>query len=211
MIDHYAVLGLKKGASETQIKKAFRKLALEWHPDLNASPGAEQKFIAINNAYEALTEGKQETSYPKSSFTKTSSPKSAQEKRREESRERMRKFVERRQKEFREMRADYRESKYFKLIRAWFYFEAYVYYGILCIAVAMPFIIGLVSKNWWAFFIGALFATGLTGPLYFQGKRLKKKADMLFGEKENYSIQELNSIVFTEETGSGAGRGRFYD
>lgn len=62
--DYYEVLGLKKGASEQEIKKAFRKLARKYHPDVN--PGdktAEQKFKEINEAYEVLSDTKKRQQY----------------------------------------------------------------------------------------------------------------------------------------------------
>lgn len=52
--DYYEVLGLKKGASDKQIKRAFRKLALKFHPDKNKEKGAEEKFREIAKAYEVL-------------------------------------------------------------------------------------------------------------------------------------------------------------
>ncbi|KAL5019863.1 hypothetical protein ScPMuIL_002755 [Solemya velum] len=52
--DHFSTLGLKAGASEDEIKKAFRSLAKKWHPDKNESDGAEEKFKEIANAYEFL-------------------------------------------------------------------------------------------------------------------------------------------------------------
>ena len=55
--DYYEVLGLQKGASEDEIKKAFRQLAKKYHPDLN--PGdkeAEAKFKEVNEAYEVLSD-----------------------------------------------------------------------------------------------------------------------------------------------------------
>ena len=55
--DYYKTLGLSRGASEDQIKRAYRKLALKYHPDKN-SPGdteASGKFAAIGNAYEVLS------------------------------------------------------------------------------------------------------------------------------------------------------------
>ncbi len=62
--DYYEVLGLPKGASETDVKKAFRKLARKYHPDVN--PGdktAEQKFKEINEAYEVLSDSKKRQQY----------------------------------------------------------------------------------------------------------------------------------------------------
>ena len=50
--DYYQVLGVNKGASPEEIKKAYRKLALKFHPDKNKSPGAEEKFKEIAEAFE---------------------------------------------------------------------------------------------------------------------------------------------------------------
>ena len=53
--DYYEVLGLSKGASEAEIKKAYRSLAKKYHPDVNKEAGAEEKFKEINEAYEVLS------------------------------------------------------------------------------------------------------------------------------------------------------------
>lgn len=49
--NYYQRLGLSRQASKEEIKKAYRKLALQFHPDRNKSPDAHEKFIAINEAY----------------------------------------------------------------------------------------------------------------------------------------------------------------
>ena len=63
--DYYQVLGLKKGATEDEFKKAYRKLALKFHPDKNKSPGAEDKFKEIAEAYEVLCDPKKRDIYDK--------------------------------------------------------------------------------------------------------------------------------------------------
>lgn len=62
--DYYEVLGISKGASESDIKKAFRKLARKYHPDINPGDKAsEQKFKEINEAYEVLADAKKRKQY----------------------------------------------------------------------------------------------------------------------------------------------------
>lgn len=55
--DPYSVLGVRRGASKEEVKKAYRKLAMTWHPDRNKSPGAEAKFKEITEAYTAINKG----------------------------------------------------------------------------------------------------------------------------------------------------------
>ena len=62
--DYYEVLGLKKGATDDEIKKAFRKMAMKYHPDKN--PGdkeAEEKFKEVNEAYACLSDPDQKRKY----------------------------------------------------------------------------------------------------------------------------------------------------
>ena len=61
--DYYDVLGVSRNASDEDIKKAFRKLALKYHPDKNKSSGANDKFKEINEAYQVLGDPNQKAAY----------------------------------------------------------------------------------------------------------------------------------------------------
>jgi hypothetical protein len=56
MSEYHKVLGVEKDASPDQIKKAYRKLAMKYHPDRNKSKNAAEKFRQVNEAYAALTQ-----------------------------------------------------------------------------------------------------------------------------------------------------------
>ena len=61
--DYYEALSVARGASDEDIKRAFRKLALEYHPDRNKSDGAAEKFKEVNEAYQVLTDSTKRASY----------------------------------------------------------------------------------------------------------------------------------------------------
>lgn len=57
-MDPYRILGVSRDASEEDIKKAYRRLAKQYHPDVNKEPGAEEKFKQIQNAYQQIMDMK---------------------------------------------------------------------------------------------------------------------------------------------------------
>ncbi len=62
--DYYEVLGVNRDASEEDIKKAYRKLAMKWHPDRNPdNPKAEEHFKEAKEAYEVLTDAQKRPAY----------------------------------------------------------------------------------------------------------------------------------------------------
>lgn len=66
--DYYAVLGVPRNADEKAIKDAFRRLALQYHPDRNKQPEAEEKFKEIAEAYAVLSDPKKRAEYDRRGF-----------------------------------------------------------------------------------------------------------------------------------------------
>jgi len=63
--DYYKILGVSKNASEEEIKKAYKKLALKYHPDKNNEPNAAERFRHIAEAYEVLGDREKKTAFDK--------------------------------------------------------------------------------------------------------------------------------------------------
>ncbi len=61
--DYYTVLGVSKNASKEDLKSAYRKLALQYHPDRNKEPGSEEKFKEISEAYAVLSDDEKRKQY----------------------------------------------------------------------------------------------------------------------------------------------------
>ena len=63
--DYYEVLGVDKGADEAKIKKAYKRLAMKYHPDRNAGDkaGAEKKFKEVRKAYDVISDPQKRAAY----------------------------------------------------------------------------------------------------------------------------------------------------
>jgi molecular chaperone DnaJ len=70
--DYYEVLGINRGADQQEMKRAFRKLAQQYHPDINRAPEAEAQFKEINEAYQILSDPQKRAAYDRFGHAATS-------------------------------------------------------------------------------------------------------------------------------------------
>lgn len=77
MPDLYTVLGISRTATANEIKSAYRRLARQYHPDVNADPSSAQKFAQINEAYHILIDADRRRSYDRTGRTPSSSVRHA--------------------------------------------------------------------------------------------------------------------------------------
>jgi molecular chaperone DnaJ len=61
--DYYVILGVARTATDAEIKRAFRKLAQKWHPDVNKDPAADDQFKELNEAYQVLSDPQRRQTY----------------------------------------------------------------------------------------------------------------------------------------------------
>src|SRR5438270_10922913 len=61
--DYYATLGVERGATDDDVKKAYRKLARKYHPDVSKEADAEEKFKEVGEAYETLKDPEKRAAY----------------------------------------------------------------------------------------------------------------------------------------------------
>jgi len=67
MADYYELLGVRRDADPDTLKRAYRRLARQYHPDVNKDPAAEEKFKEVGQAYEVLSWGRWRPPPPQSS------------------------------------------------------------------------------------------------------------------------------------------------
>jgi DnaJ-class molecular chaperone len=67
--DYYQILGVNRNANNADLKKAYFKMAKEYHPDVNKSEGAKEKFAEVNEAYETLGDDGKKRIYDQTGMT----------------------------------------------------------------------------------------------------------------------------------------------
>ena len=141
MDQYYAVLGLKPGASESEIKTAYRRLARKYHPDVSKEPDSEEVFIEVTEAYQYLLEKpKQRYSYDQ---TSTYSPPDREAMRRE----RARQFAQMRYEEFRRSTIAFQKTWYFKSVKIATFVLIYCLYAAALLMLLAPVIVWIITRS----------------------------------------------------------------
>ena len=74
--DYYSVLGVKREATEKEIKSAYRQLAKKWHPDVNSDPNATKVFQGIKDAFEVLGSPERKALYDSGNYSESETARS---------------------------------------------------------------------------------------------------------------------------------------
>lgn len=196
---YYAVLGLPSTASKDEVRRAYRKLVLKWHPDKNPSPEAHTKFIAITEAYDILmgerAAPRAGTTYRRStaSYSPPPKPKTAAEIRREkrQNHDQMlrEKFMRIREQHFRAPDFYKRKEAYYAKSTRYFILAG----SVAALGVLLPILVlGALNLIW-----TAPVAFGLGLGWFFTGGRIKMRADMIYSGRVDYSAEDIREFFST--------------
>lgn len=191
---YYAVLGLSPTATKEEVRRKYRQLVLQWHPDRNSSPGAQEKFVQITEAYDILMG---ERAAPRltmrsyAGFTRAQSvPKSPYEQRQEKRKIKANQV----RRQFEKIRTEHRTAPDAEARRVGMYRIAYLYFILAglsaVVAIAGPILLGSVLHIVWAMPLGL----GGGAQLLWRGGRYKLRADMIYSDRTNFSAEEIDEF-----------------
>ena len=156
--EYYQVLDISAGSGMDELKRAFRKKAKQYHPDLNSSEGAQEEFIRVHTAYEMIHAhlvGEDRYELFKELATRFS--KQEAEKRRREAIERARGYMRMRYEQYKKETEAYHTSPYSWVFRILYYGLFYLYFFCAFLFVFVPL---------WAGYEGGVFYFLICIPLF---------------------------------------------
>lgn len=189
MDEYYKTLGLRRGASQEEIKRAYRKKAMELHPDKNNSANAHEQFVEVTLAYDVLTNGRivrskaPRTRTPEEKFRNVHEPPRDPEQFKEwvhVARKRAAGQARMNFDNFKKNNDAFRRSKYFHVAR---FFAFSVYLAGLLVSLFLsivPVIIGFSLDSFFALLISALFFIPIGIGTYIYTSNYKKSYNLYF-------------------------------
>jgi hypothetical protein len=172
-MDHYYyALGLSPGASDSEIKKAYRQLARKYHPDVSSEPDAEERFVEITTAYEHLLERKTSA---RTVFVYVEPEPDAEELRRE----RARRYAHMRYEQFRKETMEFRRAWYYAPLKVIRLIVVVTLYGVAIGMFLSPVLAWYITHNSIAVF-GFAFLAIVSSQVYVLGREIYKGTDVYF-------------------------------
>ena len=176
---HHERLGVSPNASETEIKKAYRRLASKYHPDVSNEPGAQDMFISITESYDALLNpDPQISSHDESSGGYYTSPDYHSARR-----ERARAYANMSYEKFKRENQAFQDSWYYmpaKVGTALLVYAIY-FFGFALVVGSILFLVNFKSV---AGIIGALFLGGIGVRVFFAGRQIAQESREYFSDEE---------------------------
>ncbi len=181
-MDHYfAILELRPGASENEIKKAYRKLARRYHPDVSKEPDAEERFLEITEAYDYLLERRTRPAISYSRPFETVTPEPTRE---EQRRQRARAFAQMRYEEFRQSTLAFKRSWYFTPLRIITWTAIVLCYALFLLMILSP-LLAWIHTGETAIIIGFCLIAMVSPHMYQIAKSLQTETRHYFEDWEN--------------------------
>ncbi|CAN5288181.1 hypothetical protein BH09BAC5_BH09BAC5_22960 [soil metagenome] len=205
MADNFSILGLTSTASNEEIKRAYRRLAMKYHPDKNPAPDARQKFIQITKAYDELMSGKRYssssvfTAKPKSK--PATPPKPGYRTRDDQQREKRIHIQEQMLKKFIEQREANGTGVKFEENKKSAYLEVNFYFVLCGLTLLVGLILPVVSGNVGMLILTFPFALYFAIKCFWTAGRKKMRADMIFSSKTGFSFEELREYFSKDKIG----------
>lgn len=173
---YYSVLELAPGASETEIKKAYRRLARQYHPDVSTLPDAEERFVQITEAYDQLLN---RPAY-QSVATETTSPVVDRERQR---RDRARQHARKRYEEFRQSTLAFKKAWYFMPLKILTNVLILCLYALALAMLVSP-LVALIVSDKIAAVIGFAFLAIVSVQVYQVAQLIRKGTSDYFEDWE---------------------------
>ncbi len=150
MTDFYSILKISENASQDDIRKAYRRLAKQCHPDINDSDDAHATFVLVNKAYEVLMDGKKRSDYDRS-IKVASDPYYSYNRRVKEREEKDAKEAQKRYNDFLNKKEKIRGSTFYYPYKIILFSTAVFLIG-LCLSILVACIFAIVWYHLFMFF-----------------------------------------------------------
>lgn len=159
---YHEILNIPHSATEAQIKNAYRALARKYHPDVSTEPDAEEKFIRITEAYDALL-----SPIPIEVYDEL------QPSEEELRRERARNYARMQYQQFKANNEAFQQSWYYTLVKVLIYFLIYGFYLVSMLMFLSPIIAWLTLDTIYAVII-TFFVGGLSVRVFMSARQMEK-------------------------------------